>query len=166
MTRYWLIAPYDSREKQGFERVWEYDLKKGVIAIGWRLLGDVSGLSEEQVRAKVKEVYGDKNAPWRFRIIRQFYYEIEPGDVVVARRGRKTIAAVGTVIGKAFYNEEMGRERGGSPTEGFYSNFIRVQWLDDNRDIAFDRIVFPIQTLYPYTEEKVRSLIAEEPTSR
>jgi len=167
VARYWLISPYLSTEREAFEQVWEYDLKNGVIAIGWENLGDVSGMSADQLMVKVREVYGDKHAGWRFRILWQFYHEIEPGDVVIARRGTKTIAAAGTVTGKAFYNEKMGRERGGArTTEGFYSHFIRVQWHHDKRDIAFARIVFPRQTLYPYSEEKFRSLIAEGRTSR
>jgi hypothetical protein len=32
-----------------------------------------------------------------------FYYEIGPGDFVIARRGRRTLAAVGKIIQSAIY---------------------------------------------------------------
>jgi hypothetical protein len=42
MKRYWVIAPYDSTQTQIFNKAWEYDLKNGTIAVGWKDLGDVS----------------------------------------------------------------------------------------------------------------------------
>lgn len=163
MTRYWVIAPYHSEQKHVFEQVWQYDLENGVIAIGWRLLGEVAHLSEDQLKARHKEVYGDKGLTSTVNTVWRFYHEIEPGDIVIARRGRKTIAAVGTVTAGAFYSEEMGRKRVGNLTDNVYPNFIRVQWQDDKREIGFGRIVFPMQTMCEISEEKYRSLMEGEP---
>jgi len=156
VARYWVIAPYLSTEQEAFEQVWEYDLRNGVIAIGWRELGDISELTEDQLKARIREVYGDRNLTLYFNMLWRFYHEVEPGDVVVARRGRKRIAAVGSVTGRAFYNEEMGRERGGSPTEGFYPNFISVEWQSEGRDKEFPKQVFAMQTVYEIPEQKYR----------
>ncbi|MGQ9573178.1 MAG: hypothetical protein ACUVV3_08340 [Dehalococcoidia bacterium] len=158
MARCWVIAPYPSTEQEAFEQVWEYDLRNGVIAIGWRELGDISELTEDQLKARIREVYGDSNLTLYFNILWRFYHVLEPGDVVVARRGRKTIAAVGSVTGRAFYNEEMGRERGGSLTEGCYPNFISVQWQSEGRNKEFPTQVFAMQTMYEIPEEKYRIL--------
>jgi len=163
MTRYWIIAPYDSRETRIFEKVWEYDLNNGTIAIGWRDLGDVSGMSKPELESKYKEVYGeinnkDINAIWRF------YNEISLGDIIISRKGTKKIIGIGTVTGKPFYNEEMGKERVGTLTDFFYPNFIHVKW--EKKEIEFDKIVFSFYTLYEISEEKFHSLtkgeIAEE----
>lgn len=35
MRHYWVIAPYSSKNEEGFEESWSFDLKNGVIAIGW-----------------------------------------------------------------------------------------------------------------------------------
>lgn len=42
MTRYWIIAPYDSKITKLFELAWDYDVKNGTIAIGWNELGNIS----------------------------------------------------------------------------------------------------------------------------
>jgi len=110
MTRYWVIAPYDSTQPQIFEKVWEYDLREGTIAIGWKELGDISGMNRSEVESKFKEVYEkeltrDINAIWRF------YHEVSPGNVIIARRGTKKIIGVGIVTGTAFYDEEKGKEK-------------------------------------------------------
>jgi predicted Mrr-cat superfamily restriction endonuclease len=157
VARYWVIAPYLSTEQEAFQQVWEYDLRNGVIAIGWRELGDVSELTEDQLKARIREVYGDRNLTLSFNMLWRFYHVVEPGDMVIARRGRKTIAAVGSVIARAFYNEEMGRERGGSSKEGSYPNFISVQWQNEGRNKEFPTQAFAMQTLYEIPEDKFRS---------
>lgn len=35
MTRYWVIAPYDSTRPEVFDKAWAYDLTNGTIALGW-----------------------------------------------------------------------------------------------------------------------------------
>jgi len=42
MVRYWIIAPYDSKNLDIFEVAWDYDVKNNRIAIGWNDLGDIS----------------------------------------------------------------------------------------------------------------------------
>lgn len=158
MARYWVIAPYLSTEQKAFEQVWEYDLRNGVIAIGWRDLGDISELTEDQLKVRIRELYGDRNLTLYSNILWRFYHVVEPGDMVVARRGRKTIAAVGSVTARAFYNGEMGRERGGSLREGSYPNFISVQWQSEGRNKEFPTQVFAMQTMYEIPEEKYRIL--------
>lgn len=64
-----------------------------------------------------------------------FSHNIKEGDVIIARRGTKKIAGIGTVIKTEFYNEKMGLERVGKLTDDFYSNFIGVQLTSNNRDI-------------------------------
>lgn len=158
-TRYWVIAPYDSTKTQIFEKVWEYDLSNGTIAVGWKELGDVSGMSKSELESKYKEVYGkidnkDINAIWGF------YHEISIGDIIIARKGRKKIIGIGTVISKPFYNEEMGKERVAYLTEDFYPNFLRVKW--EEKEIEFDKQVFSMYSPYEISEEKYYSLLEGE----
>jgi hypothetical protein len=159
MKRYWIIAPYDSTRTQIFEKVWEYDLRMGVIAIGWRELGDVSRMTDSDLKSRIMQVYGEKNLTLNFNSVWRFYHEITPGDVIIARRGTKKIAGIGTVTKTAFYDEGMGRERVANMTEDFYSNFIGVQWDGGKRDIGFERIVFSFQTIYEISGEKYHSLV-------
>jgi hypothetical protein len=161
MSKYWVIAPYDSTVPEIFDKVWEYDLQNETIALGWVELGDISRLSRSELKAKYVEAYGnsiaksvvtkDTNALWAF------YHEVSPGDVIIARRGTKKIIGIGTVTGVPFYDAEKGRERVANLTDNAYPNFIPVKW--NEKEIAFDKIVFSFYTIYGIPEEKYRSLI-------
>jgi hypothetical protein len=151
---------YDSTKADIFEKVWEYDLAHGTIAIGWTALGDTSNLSKSELEAKFEATYGeitprDVNAIWRF------YNEISVGDVVVARRGTKGIVGIGTVTGPAFYDEEAGQKRVAHLTDHVYSNFLPVRW--DAKQIDFGRIVFSFYTIYEIPEERFNSLVEGVP---
>lgn len=161
MTRYWVIAPYNAERIEIWETVWQYDLANNTIAIGWNQLGDISRYNEQQLKGAIEDTYADKlpasktnlfNTMWRF------YNEIAKGDIVIARRGLKQIAAVGTVMQTAYYDPEKGRERVGEATDHFYANFIGVQWHDQPRDYQFGNIVFSMQTMYEISEEKYNDL--------
>jgi hypothetical protein len=39
MTRYWVIAPFQSNKPELFDKTWQFDLANQVISIGWRRLG-------------------------------------------------------------------------------------------------------------------------------
>jgi restriction system protein len=162
MTKYWVIAPCDSTKPEVFDKVWGYDRRNETIAIGWHELGDVSKMSQSQLRARYKEVFGDTrmlardcNTLWRF------HHEISPGDVVVARRGTKKVVGIGTVKGPAFYDEKRGSERVAHPTEYSYPNFIPVNW--EAKEIGFDNIRFSRYTMYEIPEERYRELIGPAP---
>lgn len=159
MKRYWIIAPYDSRISETFDIAWQYDLKNGTIAVGWMELGDISKLSEEELKARYIQFYKrdnpmDRNAIWKF------YHEISLGDIVIARRGRKKIIGIGEVIGTAFFDLNKGKERIGNRNAPLYPNFLRVKW--EEKIINYDRQVFAMQTLYEVSEEKYNSLIKGE----
>jgi restriction system protein len=162
MTRFWVIAPYDSTKGEVFDRAWDYDVRNSTIAVGWRQLGDVSRLDESQLRQRYGDVYGktpmlarDCNSIWRF------YHEISPGDVVVARRGTKKVVGIGTVTGPPFYDEVRAKERVGHLTDDFYPNFISVHW--QAKEIQFDSIEFSFYTMYEISEERYGEVVGTPP---
>lgn len=160
-TRYWVIPPYSSDESEIFEKAWEFDLKNGTIAVGWNELGDVSGLSKSELEKKYKEVYGKINSR-EINEIWNFYHEITPGDIVIARKGVKKIVGVGIVTGKAFYNEDLGKKRVANLTDDYYPNFIKVKWRECS--VEFDKRVFNrSMTVWERSEEDYRSLIEKSP---
>jgi hypothetical protein len=127
VSRYWVIAPYNSTVPQVFDKAWEYDLQNGTIAVGWTELGDISKLSKLELKSKYIETYGDDiakgsvtrdvNALWRF------YHEVLPG----ARRGTMKVIGIGTITGDPFYDRKKGRERVANLTDNVYANFIPVR---------------------------------------
>ena len=144
--RYWVIAPYSS-EKPEFDKAWEYDVKNETIAIGWGQLGNVSKMTEEKLKAKIKEVYPKKTTSHTFNSIWKFY-----NDVIIARKGRKKIIGVGEVTKTAFYDKEEGEDR------CLFPNFISVKW-NLKKEINFEKLVFSMNTIYEIPGEKYKFLM-------
>ena len=159
MKRYWVISPYSSKNEEGFEESWSFDLKNGVIAIGWPKVGDVSQLSDTELMEKIKKEYPDKPARRSFNTLRLFYTEIKENDIIIARKGRKTIVGIGEFSGSAFYDLKMGKERYcGQGEELTYSNFIRVEWQE--RYIDFEQMVFGMNTIQQLSDKKYNALVS------
>ncbi len=122
MPRYWVIAPVESKPPELFDRVWEFDLANNCISIGWSGLGDISQLSKEAIAAKIAIALPDKPASTQSLFTNMnwsFFHEIAPGDMIIARRGRKILAAVGRVTSRAVFSP------GKSPVHN-HSHFIQV----------------------------------------
>lgn len=155
MPRYWVIAPVESKPPELFDKVWQFDLVNNLISIGWKQLGDVSKMSREELSEAVASTYPGKPPATKglyANMIWAFYHEIGPGDFVIARRGRKTLAAVGKVSQSASYAP------GKNPAHG-HPNFLGVVWQDQPRDKVFPSVVFPMHTLAELSEEQFHSLL-------
>ena len=150
MPRYWVIAPVASKPPERFDKVWQFDLANNLISIGWAKLADVSKMSREQLSEAVARTYPDTRPAsknHRVNTFWAFYHEIAIGDFIIARRGRKTLAAVGKVSRSAF--------RAPRKTPAIdHPNFLEVSWQEHPRDIVFDSVVFPMHTLSELSEEK------------
>lgn len=165
MKKYWVIAPYNSEQKNIFEKAWNFDLEKNCIAIGWKDLGNMFNVSitEEEYNNRYNEVYAprlkrisvhDQKSFW------QFWHDIDVGDIIIARRGRKTIIGIGKVKSKAYYDENKGKARVGGLTDSYYANFIDVEW--EKKEIRFENTVFLMSTIQQISEEKYSSLTKGE----
>lgn len=80
-------------------------MEHGFVSNGWGRLGNVSDCDEEQIREGIKKVYPDESksgVSYIFKTLRNFYHEVKPGDYIIARRGRKTIAAIGSAASAAY----------------------------------------------------------------
>lgn len=174
MPRYWAIAPADSTNPDLYDAVWEYDLANGVISIGWRELGDVSSLSDTEIRDRMRERWPDYTpgaAMTAARMLHKFYHTIAPGDVIFARRGTTQIAGVGTVNKTAYYdpNKVLGIfGHFGPDCEAIaYPHHIDVEWREDLRDEAYDGPIFGLTTLHEVSAEKAEWILAggDEPDS-
>lgn len=166
MTRYWIIAPYNSKIPEIFEAAWDYDIKNNTIAIGWNDLGDISKYSKEQIRSKINDVYSEKGESWiKHNITRltnaiwNFYNVIKVGDIIITRRGTKKLIGVGEVIGEAYYSAEDGAFRTPN-TDDIYCNFIKIKW--EPILIDYENIVFSTFTIYKIDPDKYYELIKKQ----
>jgi tetratricopeptide (TPR) repeat protein len=158
---YWVIAPYSYDDPELWERVWQFDLANNLISIGWEV-GDVSSMNEQRLRAALDAAFPDPDTTAQargqfFGMIWNFYHEIKPGDIVIARRGRKVIAAVGTVTRRAYYEPQKNAPALGS--EDAWSNHLDVRWHESPREKEFEEIVLGLQSVYQITPEKFRTMV-------
>jgi len=155
MPRYWVIAPFASKNADIFEKVWQFDLANNAISIGWTQLGDVSKMNREALAEAIASAYPDTPNATKALFVNMlwsFYHKITPGDIVIARRGRKTLTAVGKVTKAASYAP-------GKTSPGcLHPNFLEIGWLDQPRDKVFSNIVFPMHTVCEITESQYQSL--------
>lgn len=159
MTRYWVIAPYEANPSDVFDKVWRFDVENGVISIGWQELGDVSGATREALAAKVAATYPSKPRATQTlyaNMLWNFFHEIVPGDFIVARRGRKMLAGIGTVTQRATFAPRHNPHAG-------HANFLRIAWQEQPRDKSFSEIVFPMHTLAEFSEPAYLALLTGSP---
>jgi restriction system protein len=138
--------------------VWQFDLANRLISIGWSQLGDISQLSRQELEQAVASNYQERPPQTKSLITNMlwnFYHEISLGDVIIARRGRSSLAGVGTVSQLAFYANQR------NPNID-HSHFLGVSWLASPRDKEFDHIVFPMHTLSELTPENAEALIRDD----
>jgi len=160
MPRYWVIAPVESKKPDLFDKVWQFDLTNNLISIGWSELDDISKMSREQLSQAFAKAFPDKPPATKALIVNMlwaFYHEIAPGDIVIARRGRKTLAGVGKVMQTGHY--APGKNPFLASTEYSHPNFLKVEWFEQPRDKAFPSLVFPMHTLCEISEAEYRSLL-------
>lgn len=149
--RVWLVAP--GRRAAFFDEFY----RDGIIAIGWDYLGDLSEYADlDAVRAAIKEHRGGETSPIQDALAcYQFANEMEVGDVVIAKRGRKEIVGYGVVASEYRYE----------PTRSEYKQVRSVKWKKRG-DWSFHRLLVT-KTLtdigkYPRLVAELRALIGED----
>lgn len=160
MRRYWVIAPVESKHADLFDNVWSFDRTNEVISIGWGELGDFSKLTREELQDAVASAYPERPPQTRSlfaNMLWDFYHEIKPGDIILARRGRKLLAGLGTVTSTAYFAQ--GKNPHLSPPGYSHPNFLGVEWHDSPQNKGFPTVVFPMITLSEVSEEQYRGFL-------
>lgn len=100
-VHYWLYAAGPGSEK------WEDFYRKGIMAIGWGEIGDLSRFeNKNQIKQAMKQAYrqpdgvfkNDVHATW------QFAKEMKAGDVIFVKRGTSQIVGRGVVDSDYIYD--------------------------------------------------------------
>ncbi|MBQ3301021.1 MAG: AAA family ATPase [Eggerthellaceae bacterium] len=150
-THYWLYAPGHGAA------MWDDFYKRGVMGLGWEELGDLREYStKEELRRELVETFGgdtsQKNsahANW------QFVHDINPGDVIFAKRGMSEIIGRGIVEGDYEYDPEA--------TDG-YPHIRRVRWTHRGswtREKKFAQKTLTDVTDYPDFVAEIASLFID-----
>ena len=144
--RYWKIAPGPNGV------AWPEWRQRGIAAIGWPDLGDVSTIAEIDFQARSKAKYGTDNrraGPYQVWV----FQGIQPGDRLIANGGKTSILGVGTVTEGYHYR------LGNHTVEGEdFAHQIKVKWDDTGaRDIA-DQADW-LRTLIELSQERFETLV-------
>ncbi len=140
-------------------RLWNESYEKGIISIGWDYLGDLFKYkSQDEIMAKLAELRGpDAQSPTNDSLCcYQFAHEINVGDLVIAKVGRKKILGGGIVTSDYVYDPER-RE---------HKNVRQVKWVT-TQEAELPGTGGPIKTLteisrYPEFRELVEAYVSEK----
>lgn len=102
IIRYWVYAPGEG------SYMWEDFYKRGVMAIGWNEIGDLSLFkNKSEIKEAMKKIYGPNlsyqnatHATW------QFTNEMKVGDIIFVKKGRSQLIGRGIVTSDYFYDSE------------------------------------------------------------
>lgn len=160
MPNFWVMAPFNGDKARQFDQIWQYDRRNNVISIGW----DVGQFdSSEQMERKYwleadrqnkeagQEIWGKHG----LRQLKRFWFEVKPGDKIVARRGRGKVIGLGVIADHPRYNREMASEQAGTFSED-HAYFLPVRWIDFEKELT--PYYFPMYTLCPLKEIKFREI--------
>lgn len=112
--KYWVYSPGEGA------RMWEDCKEKGLICLGWDSLGDYTQYEarEDMVKKMQIDYNTDKSCKNDSLATWEFAYEMNPGDVVFAKKGRSTILGRGVIQSNYIYDDKR-RE---------YKNVRTVNW--------------------------------------
>lgn len=151
-TRYWMYAPGEGACK------WDEFYKKGIMAIGWSSIGDLSDYeSKEAMKLAMKSAY-DESRPYKMSALAtwQFANEIQIGDVIFAKRGRDTIIGRGVVTGEYQFDADVSDD---------YKNIRTVNWTHNGEwEHPGNAVLKTLTEITSYTEyvEKLCAIFEDE----
>ena len=150
-VHYWLYAPGRGAE------MWEQFYKDGIMALGWDEMGDLNDYSSKsEISQRMSELYGSDSSHSNDALtLWQFYNEMQPGDIVLVKRGRKDILGMGTVDSEYCYDDSFGE----------YPHYRKVNWTDKGHwknENAFAMKTLTDVTKYTEFVEKMITKIIED----
>ena len=124
--RVWLLASGRGAE------FWDDWTERGIIAVGWDALGDLSQYgSREEVADAMREEYDSENDPKNnSRACWEFAHEMAEGDLVFMKEGRSTLRGAG-VVRSGFRHAPENRKRN--------RNLREMEWLRTGKWQALPR---------------------------
>ena len=116
--RYWLYSPGEQAVK------WEEFYNEGIMVIGWDKLGDLENYTDRKsiLEALINNYGGGEDQRNNVSAIDDFSNgenKMNIGDIVIAKKGTKTLLGYGKVISDYYFDEERAT----------YKHYRKVKWL-------------------------------------
>ena len=131
---------------------WDEFYDKGIMAIGWEELGDLSDYIErEDLVNAFNQVYGAKNRPNDVSCNDDFANKMNIGDVVFVKKGRRKILGYGIVTSAYYYDKNR----------KYYNSIRDVNWkIKGEWEHPGDAVLKTLTDITPYTQyvEKLKTL--------
>ena len=133
--RYWLYSPGEQAVK------WEEFYNEGIMAIGWDKLGDLKNYTDRKsiLDALIDNDGGGEDQPNNVSAIDDFCNgenKINIGDIVIAKKGTKTLLGYGCITSNYYYDED--REE--------FLHCRKVKWLKKGEWQTDDNLVLKVLT--------------------
>lgn len=113
-VRYWIYSPYDA---------WDKFCKTGIMTIGRDYLGDpMLYESKSEMQSAMQDCGTERDTTtYKNAVLEvwQFIHDIKPGDIIIAKKGTKTVLGRGVVTSDFIYDEKK-------PTDFKY--YRQVTW--------------------------------------
>ena len=150
-THYWLYAPGKGAG------MWEKFYQEGIMALGWDEIGNLCDYgSKSEIAQKLSELRGTDSSHSNDALsLWQFCKEMQPGDIVLVKRGRKDIIGMGEVTSDYYYDDSFGD----------YPHYRKVNWTDKGHwknDDAFAMKALTDVTKYTEFVERITTKIIED----
>ena len=99
-ARVWALAPGEGA------KFWAKFQEKGIIAIGWDELGDLQDYgSRDDIHERLREIYDSPNPSNNSLACYQFVHEMQRGDHVLVKQGRRLLLGHGVIASDYKFNE-------------------------------------------------------------
>ena len=137
----WLIAA----GKGG--RYWADFVKESVASIGWDQIGDIRKYTRKEDVQKGLSEHGFGENPFNDSLaLWEFAHEVQIGDILIAKKGRKTILGWGKVTGDYVHD----------PSRPEFPNIRKVEWYRCQQPMDLpDDWRFHIKTLTRFSSYKL-----------
>lgn len=137
---YWLYQPGEDA------KYWENFLNENIIGLGWNELGDLSKYdSKQDIVQELQSIYdtdsskkNDSTANW------DFYNNMQIGDIVIVKKGKRKLLGYGEVISEYKYDTNRND----------YSSIRKVKWLLTGEwELDFDLVTKTLTNITQYDSD-------------
>lgn len=154
-VHYWMYAPGEQA------KYWEQYYDEGIMGIGWSKMGNLKAYTDnKETRNKLSELYGNYSSHKQDAcMLYNFAFDVKPGDIVFAKKGRGIIVGRGVVTSDYIFDD--------SRTE--QPNIRKVNWTDKgvwHTDTLQVTKTLTDVTAWPDYVEKLNRLIDGGETTR
>jgi len=101
-THYWLYSPGEQASK------WQEFYNEGIMAIGWDELGDLENYTDRKsiLDALIDNYRGGEDQRNNVSAIDDFCNKMNEGDIVIVKKGTKTLLGYGRVTSDYYFDEQ------------------------------------------------------------